>query len=186
MNIRIETYMLLVITIIGSHCGDDAQNDDIERGACVFSTSRGTGPNYCMDESYHFTSCVEFLDKGTCDSLGYDFCCEPYSGADNWRFLSKSEATRAKELDITDCVDNPTNCFTSGGSEPKSTDDDSDGSEREADECRINDDCPFRYICKSGDCVQVDCTSDAHCAGCYRCSDHVCRYCGEGPYGCYC
>lgn len=52
--------------------------------------------------------------------------------------------------------------------------------------CTSNSDCGYREICKSGKCVTVECTSSAQCGSCYRCSENTCRYCGKGPYGCYC
>ncbi len=159
-------------------CGDDTQIEEAVRGACVLETDDGHGPNYCKDDSPHFSSCVDFLQNGSCEELGYDFCCVPYSGATAWHFLDESEAARAQELEISNCIEERTSCSTSTDRE--------DSEVSEEDECRTNYDCPSRRVCKSGECVQVDCTNDAHCADCYRCSDNVCRYCGVGPYGCYC
>ncbi|MBI1970895.1 hypothetical protein HYS47_04050 [Candidatus Woesearchaeota archaeon] len=52
--------------------------------------------------------------------------------------------------------------------------------------CSTRYDCRTGQICRSGRCVDVECTSSSQCGTCQRCSDYQCRSCGYGPYGCYC
>ena len=53
------------------------------------------------------------------------------------------------------------------------------------DRCTTNTGCGYKKACISGECVSVQCTTDAQCTGCRRCSGYSCVRCGYGAAG-YC
>lgn len=52
--------------------------------------------------------------------------------------------------------------------------------------CDSDSDCGYKQKCIGSVCQSVECTNNAHCSGCRRCSSNKCVSCGSGPYGCYC
>jgi hypothetical protein len=107
---------VLSVWIAAQGCGNHDEERVEKQGACTLPTNQGNGPTYCRDDSYHSSYCIVFREGGTCDSLGYDFCCSNDSIGD-WRFQSREDAEWHDEIYGQDCTYSQVPCAT-GNTQP--------------------------------------------------------------------
>ncbi|MEK6982076.1 MAG: hypothetical protein AABX38_04055 [Candidatus Micrarchaeota archaeon] len=177
-----KSIILILIVILFSGCTISELEKQIETGDSI---SIPTPVNSSTTKNLSGTSIqctdsdggINYAVKGTAkrgSELGTDYCFSSSSKIVREYYCTSNGAIGSQNYTCSNiCSDGK--CSSSSTSSV-STD----------NSCSGSSDCGYKQRCISGKCQTVECTNDAQCSGCKRCSNYACISCGRGPSGCYC